>query len=124
MKKEKSSIIRISYPETSTKVLVCSSGEVCSQMYAVSKRKGLISLSVKDGPHRISTRFALEVTVLNGKTTVLVKGRKPVVYDGEGTFSVPASGWMEITAAPFAQFIIKQDIPAALSDDDDDCMLR
>lgn len=126
MKKEKHSCIHANYPETNMKCTVCYDGEVVMQTYRVSKRQGLMSLSVKGGnPHQIFNANELRVTVLYGKAEVQVKGGKKVKYDGEGSFIVPANAWVKITALPYAQFHATEYISAALGEDDDnDCNAR
>ncbi|HEX2855077.1 MAG TPA: hypothetical protein VHO24_17715 [Opitutaceae bacterium] len=125
MKKQKHSCINANYPETSMKVIVCYDGEVVMQTHKVSKRLSLVSLSVKGADHQIFNDYQLEVTVLQGKAVVQVKGGKKVTYNGAGSFVVPANAWVKITGLPFAQFFAKQFITAELGDEDDgDCGLR
>lgn len=119
MKKEKHSCIHANYPETKMKCVVCYDGEVVLHAHKVSKRKRLVAISVKGGPHKISNVNELAVTVLHGKGAYQVKGRKKVRYDGEGSFDVPANAWVEITSEPFAQFYADEYVNPVLGDDDD-----
>lgn len=124
MKKQKRSCIHATYPETSMKVIVCYDGEIVMQTHEASKRLHLVSLSVKGGTHQIFTVNELEVTVLHGKSVVQVKGHHKVTYNGEGSFVVPANGWVKITAKPFAQFFAQEFVGPILGDGDDgDCIL-
>jgi hypothetical protein len=126
MKKEKRSCLRANFPETGMKCIVCYDGEVVIQTHRVSDRKNLVSISVKGGsPHQISNELPLEVTVLHGKVTVQVKGRKKITYEGTGGFAVPANSWMKVTAYPFAQFFATETIGPELGDPaEEECILN
>lgn len=125
MKKQKHSCIHANYPETKTKCTVCYDGEVVIQSHEVSKRKSLLSISVKGGVHQIFTESELAVDVIHGAAIVQVKGGKKIRYNGSGSFRVPANAWMKIDAEPFAQFYAVQSTSPVLGDnDEDDCMLR
>ena len=124
MKKEKRSCIHAVYPETSMKAIVCYDGEVVMQTHLVSTRLHLVSISVKGGVHQIFTVNELAVRVLQGKAVVQVKGHGKVIYNGSGSFVVPANAWVKINAKSFAQFFAEEFITASLGDDDDgDCIL-
>jgi hypothetical protein len=125
MKKEKRSCLHANYPETAMKCVVCYDGEVSLHTYKATKRKHLSSISVKGGTHRILNGNPLSVTVLQGKAIVQVKGGRPVKYNGSGAFKVPANAWVKITALPFAQFYVEENVSPVLGDGDEgECDIR